>query len=370
MDVHFHCPKNDLLEGIMTVQKAIASKSTLPILEGIYIETVKDVLKLVGTDLDLGIESYINAEIMKEGKIVLPGRLFSEIIRKLPEGEVELRMEDDHSVVIQCQHSRTTLQGLPADEYPELPKVVEDNPLEISQDLFKDMIRQTIFAVAVDETRPILTGALLEINGQEVNLVALDGYRLALRRGLLDKNSGSKRTVIPGKSLNEISRILGSSEDPISITIANNHILVDMGYTRIISRILEGEFINYRQILPEEFQTRVKIERATLLDSIERASLVAREGKNNLIKFSLQEDKMIITSNSESGQVYEEVPHSLEGKELEIAFNAKYFTDVLKNLDDEYIYMDFNSSVSPCIMKPIDGNGFLYLILPVRIYGN
>jgi len=368
--MHFRCQKSDLLNGISTVQKAIAAKSTLPILEGIFIQTYRDVLKLVGTDLDLGIECYIKSEVLSDGKIVLPGRLLGEIIRKLPEGEVEFSMENEKFVTIQWANSRTTLQGLAADEYPDLPKVEENNPIEIPQDVFRDMIRQTIFAVAVEETRPILTGELLEVNGQEIGMVALDGFRLALRRGSLSKNYANTKVVIPGKSLNEISKILGDDDHNISITITENHLLVDMGYTRIISRLLEGEFINYRQILPDEYHSRVKVERSLLLDSIERASLMAREGKNNLIKFQIQEDRMIITSNSESGNVFELVPCSLSGKELDIAFNAKYFMDVLKNLDDEFLYLDFTSNISPCVVRPIEGNSFIYLILPVRIYAN
>lgn len=362
------CSKSDLLLGIMTVQRAAAVKSTVTVLEGILFETYKDVLKLVGTDLDLGIENFINAKITEEGRVVLPSRLIGDIVRKLPDGEVSISMNSDNSVVISCQNSKTTIQGISADEYPELPKVQEDNEIEISQQLFHDLIKQTIFAVAVDETRPILTGLLLETNNDEINMVALDGFRLALCKGKLGKSYDPVQAVIPGKSLAEISKVLNPEQNNVSITITNTHFLVDMGYTRIVSRLLEGKFINYKQILPNEFQSNIKIDRKMLLDSIDRASLMAREEKNNLVKFHIQDEKVIITSNSELGNVYEEVPVTLDGKELEIAFNAKYFSDVLKNTDDEYLMLYFNSSVSPCIIRPVEGDKFIYLILPVRIF--
>jgi len=360
------CSQKKLSEAISTVQKAISPRSTLPVLEGIYIESLKDVIKLIGTDLDLGIECYIEAEVLSKGSIVVPSRIFGDIIRKFPDSDVKITLLDNFRVKIECQNSVITLQGLNPEEYPELQRIEENNPIEIEQDLFRDMVRQTVFSVATEETRPIYTGALMELDGSSVSLACLDGYRLALRREPIEGNQNRNKVVIPGKSLNEISKIMGGEERKVSITIGEKHVLFDLGYTRIISRLLEGDFINYRQIIPQEYQTRVKIDTSILSESIERASLLAKEGSNNLIKLSISEDKMTITSNSELGQAYEEVPLILEGKEIDIAFNARYFLDILKAIDDQEVCLDFTTNISPCVVRPLEGNHYTYLLLPVR----
>jgi DNA polymerase-3 subunit beta len=364
----FTCMQNNFLEVILTVQKAVSARSSTPILEGILIETEKDVLKLVGTNLELGIQSYMEANIIQEGSVVLPSRLLSEVIRKLPDAEIEVTVSDNNAVRGACLNSNVTLQGFPADEYPSLPEISENQPIEISKMLLSNMIRETVFAVAVDEARPILTGALLEVEEKNVTMVCLDGYRLALRRGMLEVPHEDLRVIIPGKSLVEVGKILDDDDQTISITVSDRHVLFDLGLTRIISRVLEGEYINYKQIIPEDYKTRVKVDTKILSSSIDRASLIAREGKNNLIKLSLQDQKMVITSNSETGQVYEEVPLLLEGKDLEIAFNARYFMDMLKVIEDQEMCLDFTTGISPCVVRPIKGSNFTYLLLPVRIF--
>lgn len=366
--MNFTCDQKKFLEVILTVQKAVSGRTSKPILEGILIETQKDMLKFVGTDLELGIESYIEANILSEGSVVIPAKLLTELVRKLPDAEMEVSVLDNYNVKISCLNSLMTIQGFAPDEYPELPGIDENQPLEINKLLLGDMIKETIFAVAVDEARPILTGALLEVNEKEISMVCLDGYRLALRKGAADKSYEASRVIIPGKSLSEIGKIIQNEDQMLSITISNRHVLFDMGYTRIITRVLEGEFINYKQIIPEGYKTRAKVDTGILTSSIERASLIAREGKNNLIKLNIQDQKMIITSNSEAGQIYEEIPILLEGKEIEIAFNARYFMDMLKVIDDQEICMDFTTNVSPCVIRPLKGSQYTYLLLPVRIY--
>ena len=364
----FNCSQKKFLEAVLTVQNAVSGRSSMPILEGILIETEKDVLKLVGSDLDLGIECHMEADILQEGSIVLPARLLSDILRKLPEAELEISVLDNNSVKITCLNSLVTLQGIAPDEYPSLPDIDENQPIEIPKQLLVSMIRETLFAVAVDDARPILTGALLEINDKDAVMVCLDGYRLALRKGVLDTPHESVRVIIPGKSLAEIGKIIQEDDRQISITVSERHVLFDLGYTRIISRVLEGEYINYKQIIPEDYKSRVKVDTKILTSSIDRASLIAREGKNNLIKLTVQDQKMVISSNSEVGQVYEEIPILLEGKELEIAFNSRYFMDMLKVMGDPEVCLDFTTNVSPCVIRPIDSGDYTYLLLPVRIY--
>lgn len=364
----FTCSQNKFLEVIQTVQKAVPARSSTPILEGILFETEKGMLKLTGTNLEFGIESYMEANIIQEGSVVLPSRLLSEVVRKLPDAEIEITVSDNYAAMLNCLNSTVTLQGIAPDEFPSLPEVDEKDTIEISKMLLSNMIRETIFAVALDEARPILTGALLEVEGNTVTMVCLDGYRLALRRGMIDTPKQSLNVIIPGKTLTEVGKILDDEDEKISITVSDRHVLFDLGYTRIISRVLEGEFINYKQIIPEDYKTRVKADTKILSSSIDRASLIAREGRNNLIKLSLQDQKMIITSNSESGQVYEEIPILQEGKDLDIAFNARYFMDMLKVIEDQEICMDFTTSVSPCVVRPIKGSNYTYLLLPVRVY--
>ena len=362
----FLCSQKKLSDSINILQKAISSRTTLPILEGIFVKAYKGVLKLIGNDLDLGIECFLEAHIHEEGAVVIPARIFGDIIRKLPDTEVEIEVGDNYLVSIKTLNSHFEIQGIKPDEYPDLKYVEEKDPIEIEQNFLKEMIQNTIFAVATDETRPILTGALIEIKDGNINMVCLDGYRLALRRGMV-KSDTEINVIIPGKTLNEISRIIENSDEKINITVDEKHVLFDMGYTRIISRLLSGEFINYTQIIPQEYKTRIKLDTKILYNSIERASLLAREGKNNLIKLNIKEDRLIINSNSEIGTAHEEVPITMEGREMVIAFNARYFMDILKGVSGEEVCIDFTTNVSPCVFRPQEGNNFTYLLLPVRI---
>lgn len=365
--MRFACPKDDLINGVNIVQKAMATKSPMPILEGVYIDASKEAIKLICNDMVMAIETVVGAHVWDEGKVVLPGRIFTEFVRKLPNGEVEIEADENLRVTIRCMGVRTTLQGFSAKEYPILPTIEDVKPIEIKEKVFKEMIRQTIFAVSIDDTRPILTGTLLEIENGEMNLVALDNYRLALRKESLEKGGENQSVVVPGKSLNEIAQVLNNSDRVISLVLTKHHFLVDMGYTRMVSRILEGEFFKYRQILPSDAQTRVKISLKDFTESVERASLMAKESKNNLIRVQVENEKISITANAEVGNFYEELMVYQEGKELEIAFNAKYLIDALKNLDEDEIYLNFTTNVSPCVIKPIEGDKFFYLILPVRV---
>ncbi|SHH78164.1 DNA polymerase III, beta subunit [Caloranaerobacter azorensis DSM 13643] len=361
--------QKELNKCINIVQKAITSKTTLPILNGILLEAENDVLKLTGTDLEIGIESKINCEVIEEGSIVIASRLFGDIIRKLPDLEVEIVTDEDNNVHITCGNSKFNIIGQPSVEYPQLPVVNDDISLNIPKDLLKSMIKQTIFAAAQDEIKPILTGALLEVNNKKATLVALDGYRLAVKEISVNSDNNIK-VVIPSKTLNEVSRILDDDDSDVIIMFTSSHVLFDFGETVIISRLLEGEFINYRDIIRNEYKSRVKVNTKSIQESIERASLLAREGKNNLVKFTISDEKMTISSNSEIGNVYEELPIDLEGNDIKIAFNSKYMLDALRVIDNEEIIMDFESNVKPCIMRPYEDNSYTYLVLPVRLNEN
>ncbi|MBC8532062.1 DNA polymerase III subunit beta [Gehongia tenuis] len=358
--------REDLSGGISTVTRALATRTTLPILEGILLETTPAGLRLVCNDTVLSIEDTVPVEVMEEGSVVVPGRMFSEIVRRLPEGKVELELDGDR-VIVRSKGSKITVVALDAAEYPRLPAVEDASPIKIPQKLLKEKINQVIFATADDETRPILTGVLMEM-GRDMTLVALDGYRLAMNHLPLSMD-GNRRSVVPGKSLSEMARTLSDGDELVEISFQGNHIRLDMGPIQMISRLLEGEFIQYRQILPTDFSTLVKLSREAFFDAIQRASLVVREGRNNLIRLHFEGEELAITANSEMGDALEKVAIECEGKPLDIAFNAKYLSDVLKSLDDEFIQLNFSTSVSPLVVTPVEGEEYLYLVLPVRLHG-
>ncbi|SHH30461.1 DNA polymerase III subunit beta [Tepidibacter thalassicus] len=363
------CNQKLLANKVGTVQKGVSNKTTIPILKGILIETIDNKIKLIGNDLELGIETFLDGEIIEEGSIVIDSKLFGDIIRKLPDSFVEITTDTENNVYIKCENSEFKIKGHSSEEYPKLLDVDENRFYEISQNLFKNMIKQTVFAISQDETKPILMGELLEIENNNISLVAIDGYRLAIRSDKIENFIGNSKVIIPGKALNEVNKIL-SEEGNFKIAFTDKHCLFLIKDTKIITRLLEGEFINYRQLIPREYNLRVQVNTKKLLNSIERASLLAKEGKNNLVKFSIRDDNMIITSNSEIGNVYEEVPILLEGEDLDIAFNSRYFIEALKIIDSEEIYLEFTTNVSPCILKPVDEIEYIYLLLPVRISAN
>ena len=361
--------KSTLLESINIVQKAVPSKTTLPILEGILFDAKNGKLKLTATDLEIGIETVANVDVIEPGKVVLSSRIVGDIVRKLPDADIEIETAERNLVYIKSERSNFKIVTLPHDEFPELPVVKTDNAISLTQNVFKDMIKQTIFAVSSDEVRPILTGVLFDVAGENLTMVALDGFRMAVKRnGIInDKNF---KVVIPGKTLSEIGKIMNENENPIYIYFSKNHIQVQVQDTIIVSRLLEGEFINYKQIIPSEYKIKVNFSSSKLMEACDRAALFARDSSNNMIKFEISDDLMVIMSNSQNGDVHEEIKIQKEGNDIEIAFNAKYFIDVLKVIEGEEITIEFTTNVSPSIIKPCDNTSYLYLVLPARFKKN
>lgn len=362
----FTCEKQKILEGISIVQKAITGKSTMPILEGIYINANKSILTLIGSDMDVSIQTFVDATIMEEGSIVIDAKIFGEIIRKLPNSTIKIETIENQLIKITCEKSVFDVVYMNTNEFPELPKINENLTISVNQNILKNMIKGTSFAIAQDETRPILQGILFEVKNKNLNLVALDGYRLAIRNEFLDTDINME-VVIPGKTLNEVSKILEDADDIVDITFTNNHILFNLEKTKIISRLLEGKFINYNSLLPQEHKLFVNINRQELQNAIERASLMAKDGNTNLIKLDLQQDNLIITSNSQLGKVREEISIKLQGEYIQIAFNSKYLLDVLKNVESDEVIMKMTSGISPCVIEEKNNENAKYLVLPVRL---
>ena len=362
----FTCEKQEILEGISTVQKAITGKSTMPILEGIYIKTNETSLTLIGSDMDVSIQTTVNANIIEQGSIVIDAKIFGEIIRKLPNATIKIETLENQIIRITCEKSVFDVVYMNTNEFPELPEINEDLKISVKQNILKNMIKGTSFAIAQDETRPILQGILFEVKNKNLNLVALDGYRLAIKSEFLDTDIDIE-VVIPGKTLNEVSKILQDVDDIVNITFTNNHILFNLEKTKIISRLLEGKFINYNSLLPQEHKLLVDVNRQELQNAIERASLMAKDGNTNLIKLDIQQDNLVITSNSQLGKVREEISMKLQGDEIQIAFNSRYLLDVLKNMEEDEVVMKMTSSISPCVIEEKNNENAKYLVLPVRL---
>ncbi|MCR4707374.1 MAG: DNA polymerase III subunit beta [Clostridiales bacterium] len=364
----FSCESQLLNNALSIVSHSLAVRSPNPILEGVLLESCEEGIHLTCTDGTLGIETTIPAEVAEEGRCVLPGKLFCEAIRKMPGGKLNFSMTPNLQVTVSCMSFRMTMTGMDAMEYPELPEV-EGERFTISQGLLREMIGGTLFATAVDESRPILTGCLLEMTEESISLVALDGFRLAIRREPIHGPEHNVQTVLGGRALTEISRVLSDGDEELTLNVGKSHTEFILGETRIIARSLEGEFIRYRQILPTEWKTQTIVNRRDLESAIDRASLIAREGKSNLVRFRIEGEELIVTSNSETSDTEECITGETMGSGLTIAFNIRYITDVLKVLNEDRVVMRFNSNVSPCVITPEQGEKYLYLVLPVRVFG-
>ena len=358
--------KQNLCNAVAIVNHAISSKTTMPILEGIKIKTVKEGVKFTCYDMTLGIETVIPATVQEDGEAVVPGRLFHEISRKLPNNaDVDLYFTDTF-VEITCAGSKTKMQTLPVEDFPLIPEVDEKKVFEYPQEKIKDMIRKTIFAAAIDESRPILTGVLFEIVDDSIKLVSLDGYRMAIAGHDMGESESAISAVVPSSTLAEVGRIL-QNDGMLKISFTKAYILFQTENIKMVSRLIEGEYIKYRQIIPAEWQTRFNVPSGELAQSIDRASTIS-SGGNNLVVFNVGANQVYIDSENEMGNVHEVINSQVEGKEIQIAFNARYIFDFLKNIDDQEICLSFTTNVSPCVITPAENEDFLYLLLPVRIY--
>ena len=366
------CDKEKILKAINSVTKAVASKTTMPILEGILIQTNDNNVKLTTYDLEIGIEYIIEANVEEQGATVVNAIMFSEIIRKLPDTEIKIYLNENNLLVIECEGSLYKLATMNPNEFPELPQINIENSIELEQNALKEMIRKTLFAVSNEENRPIFTGCLFEVVDNKLNLVAVDGFRLAWKGKFLQDRINNFSAVIPGRTLNEINKILLDSFDPIKIGIAKNQALFEMENCKIVTRLLDGEFLNYSSVIPEMWETRIRVNKNNMQNCFERISLISSSSiekeKKYPVKVSIEIGKVIISCTNQTGDAKEEMYVSTEGKNLEAGFNPKYFLDAFRAIDDEEVFIDFGTSVSPCIIRPVDSAGdYIYMILPIRM---
>ena len=366
------CEKDNILKALNSVTKAVATKTTMPILEGILIQTNDNEVKFTTYDLEIGIEYVTNCEVKEQGATVVNAIMFSEIIRRLPDSEIKITLDEKNLLVIECEGSLYKLATMNPDEFPELPQINIENSIEMEQNSLKDMIRKTIFAVSTEENRPIFTGCLFEIKNNKLNVVAVDGFRLAWKSKFLQNKINDFSAVIPGRTLNEINKIMIDSYDTIKIGVAKNQALFEMENCKIVTRLLDGEFLNYSSVIPENWETRIRVDKNTIQNCFERISLISSSSiekeKKYPVKVNVDIGKVTISCTNQTGDAKEEMYVTTEGKNLEAGFNPKYFLDALRNIDDQEVFIDFGTSISPCIIRPVEeGGDYIYMVLPIRM---
>ena len=363
----FTCSANTLVEALQVVTKALPGRTTNQILEGILVETDMNEIILTCSDERITIVTRFEAYVKEPGRGVVPGKLFTEIVRRLPDGDIDISMNERFIFTIKGAGNRTNISGQDADLYPALPVVSGEKEISLPQDMLKDMIQKTEFAIAVENLREVLTGCLLEICDGDVTMVALDGFRLALKRAKCGEVLEKLSAIIPGRAVGDIGKLL--SDDPeafATLSFGGNKLHIKLDKTEIFVILVQGEYVQYRQILPPRFATRVVVELEPFRRGIDRAALIAREGNNNLLILKIMDGEMAIEAHSQIGDVYEKLEIQQEGANLNIAFNVKYLTDVVRFIDSDQIEINLNNAISPCIIAPLGSQDYLHLVLPVR----
>lgn len=360
------CSKASLLKGVSIVSKAVPSRTTMPILNCILIDASANEIKLTANDMELGIETVIEGEIEERGIIALDAKFFSEIVRKLPDNDVVIESDDTFQTTITCEKAKFNIVGKSGEDFSYLPYIEKNESISISQFTLKDVVRQTIFSIADNDTNKLMTGELFEINENRLRVVSLDGHRISIRNIELKESYSPLKVVVPGKTLQEISKILtGEAEDMVDIFFADNHILFELDETKVVSRLIEGEYFHIDQMLSSDYDTKVKINKREFLSCIDRATLLIREGDKKPIILNIQDGSLQLKINSFVGSMNEEIEIEKEAKDLLIGFNPKFFIDALRVIDDEEVTLYMVNPKAPCFIKD-DAGTYVYLILPVN----
>ena len=359
----FVCGTAELSEACLNVQRAVSTKTSIPAVEGILIKAVSGQLILTGYDLELGINTAIKATVEEEGSIIINARILCDILRKLP-GE-SVRFESDARLLasIVSGNAKYSLIGMSAEEYPELPSVSGGYPIVINQGVLKDMVRQTIFAVAVNDSKVVHTGVKFDISGN----ILIDGFRLAVRKENIDYSGDDISFIVPAKTLSEIMKLMNDDDGTISLGVGKRHIVFEIGSYSVVSRLLEGEFLNYESAIPPKCTTRVRVNTRDMINSIDRASLIISEKYKSPIKCVFADNMIRLSSVTSLGTASDSVSAEIDGDDVEIGFNNKYLTDALRVADTDEVNFKLNGPVSPIIILPPEGDSFLFLVLPVRI---
>ena len=360
------CSKSNLLYGVNIVSKAVPTRTTMAILECILIDASAGEIKLTANDMELGIETKIEGEIEERGIIALDAKVFSDIVRKLPDNEVVIETDSSFKTTITCEKAKFNIIGKSGEDFSYIPYIERNEEITISQFTLKEVIRQTIFSIADNDNNKLMTGELFEINENSLKVVSLDGHRISIRNIELKNNYEHKKVVVPGKTLQEISKILpGNADEDVSMYLSDNHIVFEFGNTTVVSRLIEGEYFKIEQMLSSDYETKVKINKRELLDCIDRATLLVKEGDKKPIIMNITDDKMKLKINSFIGSMNEEIDITKDGKDILIGFNPKFFIDALRVIDEEEVTLYMVNPKAPCFIRD-ENETFIYLILPVN----
>lgn len=363
------CQKADLQKSVNIVMKAVPSKTTMPILECILIDASTNEIKFTANDMELGIETKVTGLILEKGIIALDAKLFSEIIRKLPDNDVTISTDEKFNTTITCEKAKFNIMGKDGDDFSYLPYIEKNDGISVSQFTLKEIIRQTIFSIAANDTNKIMTGELFEIHDNILKVTSLDGHRISIRKIELKSVYEDKKVIVPGKTLTEISKILsGELEQNVDIFFTDNHILFEFEDTKVVSRLIEGNYFRVDQMLSNDYDTKITINKRELLDCIDRATLFVKEGDKKPIIMNLSDDVMELKISSQIGSMDEMIDIALEGKEIKIGFNPRFLMDALRVIDDEQVDMYFMNPKAPCFIRNED-DSYIYLILPVNFVG-
>lgn len=358
--------KSNLNKAVGIVMKAVPTRTTMNILECILIDATTNEIKFTGNDMELGIETIVEGEIIEKGKIAIDAKLFSEIVRKLPDNDITLTTDSNNNALITCEKSKFNIAGKSGDDFSYLPAIIKDKMITLSQFQLKEVINQTIFSIAINDNNKMMTGELFEVNEGTLKVVGLDGHRIAIRNIKLEGRSDDVRVVIPGKTLQEISKILNAdAESFVNIYFTNNHVLFEFDQTHVVSRLIEGDYFKISQMLSNDYETKVSINKKEFLDSIDRANLLIREGDKKPIIINILNGLLQVNVNSAIGALNEDIDIDKEGKDIMIGFNPKFLMDALRVIDDENVNMYLVNHKSPCFIRDKEEN-YIYLILPVN----
>ena len=360
------CSKSNLLNGVQIVSKAVSNKTTMSILECIMIDATKGSITLTANDMDLGIETVIEGDIIEKGAIALDAKIFLEIVRKLPDSDIKIDTDDSFKTTITCEKAKFNIIGKSGEDFSYLPVVEKNDSIIISQFTLKEVVRQTIFSISDNDNNKLMTGELFEINNDELKVVSLDGHRISIRKIRLKESYSPKKVIVPGKTLNEVSKILpGGAENDVIISFTDKHIVFEFGNTTVVSRLIEGEYFRIDQMLSSDYETKVRINKKEFLNCIDRATLLVKEGDKKPIIINITDGVMELKINSAVGSMNEEIDIDKKGKDIMIGFNPKFLIDALRVIEDEEVDIYLVNPKAPCFIRDAEEK-YIYLILPVN----
>lgn len=360
------CTKSNLLNGVQTVSKAVPNKTTMSILECILVDATQDVIKLTANDMELGIETVIEGDIVEKGMIALDAKIFLEIVRKLPDNDITIETDPSFKTTILCEKAKFNIIGKSGEDFSYLPEIERNDSVIVSQFTLKEVIRQTIFSIADNENNKLMTGELFEIENDTLKVVSLDGHRISIRKIALKNAYDHKKVVVPGKTLSEVSKILsGDMDKDVNIFFTYKHILFEFNNTLVVSRLIEGEYFKIDQMLSSDYETKIKMNKRELLDCIDRATLLVKEGDKKPVIIDVNDTAMQLKMNSTVGSMDEDIDIDKEGKDIKIGFNPKFLIDALRVIEDEEILIYMVNPKAPCFIKD-EKESYIYMILPVN----